>query len=267
MNQTSKSSTRDWTTVLGVLLAFGVLRCSVYDPSLLTGSESSEVGQAGTINAAGARAGDGAGEAGDSASGGASAGGAPSVGGTGASAGDGTAGSMVDEAGTGGQVSGGGGVAGGVGGAGGTAGSAGAGGSAPVLHELAVGKLVTVSTQETAHPGGHGNDGNQTSRWAASTAAMPQWWQVDLGASHPLEQLSLRFEYADRTYSYIVETSQNGAVYTQQATVNGVGAVQMVDLTGRPSARYVRITVTKAVSPKVGETPFASFWEASLLGL
>jgi hypothetical protein len=82
-----------------------------------------------------------------------------------------------------------------------------------------------------------------------------------------LDQLALRLEYSDRTYSYIVETSPNGAVYTQQATVNGTGAVQMLELTRRPTARYVRITVTKAVSPKAGETPFASIWEVSVLGL
>lgn len=152
------------------------------------------------------------------------------------------------------------------GGAGGAAGTAGA------ASELGLGKATTASTQQPANPSGAGNDGQLATRWSATTAALPQWWRVDLGASHTLTQVSVQFEFADRKYTYAVETSADDASYTTQANVvDGIGAVQAVPVPGNVSARYVRITCTSTVpgvDPSTGAArpTWASFWEVSVLG-
>lgn len=180
----------------------------------------------------------------------------------------GAAGDMGSTAGLGGKpASGGTGGTGGTIGTGGKAGNGGNGGSGGVLHELAGGKTVTASSQETGNEATHGNDGNMATRWCASGGSFPQWWKVDLGASHPLVQVSISFEHADRTYVYLVETSLNDAVYTQQIMANGTGAIQTVALPPSVTARYVRVTVTSATPVSVnGNGTWASFWEFSLQG-
>ena len=249
---------------IALLALLALPRCSVYDASLLTVAEMSPVNSGGA-NLGGSSYLD-AGEAGEAAAGTSAAGtsAAGQLGMAGAAASNGGMG--FGDGGAAGSSGSGAAGAGDSGGNAGTLGAAGSGGSPPMTHELALSRPVTVSTQEANNPGQKANDGVLTTRWAASSSAMPQWWQVDLGDVHQLSQLALRFEHSDRTYGYIVEASKNGAVYTQEATVNGIGAVQMVDLTGAAPARYVKITVTKAVSPIAGQMPYASLWDISVFG-
>ena len=191
-------------------------------------------------------------------------GGDPALPDAGQSAG-GAAGEMASAAGLGGLPASGG--NGGTGGTLATGGKAGNGGSGGVLHELAGGKTVTASSQETGNEATHGNDGSMSTRWCASGGTFPQWWKVDLGANHLLVQASISFEHADRTYVYVVETSLNDAVYTQQIMANGTGAIQTVALPPSVTARYVRVTVTSATPTSVnGNGTWASFWEFSLQG-
>jgi hypothetical protein len=110
--------------------------------------------------------------------------------------------------------------------------------------ELARGKTVTASSLQIGNEPAKGNDNDTTTRWCAVSATFPQWWRVDLGAVHRLTQVSIQFEHPERTYSYVIEASQNDALYTQEATLNGTGAVQTVDLPPNLSARYLRITIT-----------------------
>ncbi len=153
------------------------------------------------------------------------------------------------------------GTAGVAGNAGGVAGSA-----SPALQELALGKSVAASTQQVGNEASRGNDGDLSTRWCATSAAMPQWWRVDLDVTRTLTQIAVSFEHPERTYSYIIETSDNDAVYTQQRTVSGSGAAQMVTFPPGVSARYVRVTVSKAVTPANTEMGWASFFEISLMG-
>jgi hypothetical protein len=146
-------------------------------------------------------------------------------------------------------------------------------GTAGAASELAVGKPTSAFTQQPANPSASGNDGQSATRWSATTAALPQWWRVDLGASHTLTQVSVQFEFPDRKYTYTVETSADDSLYTTQAGVaDGVGAVQVVPLPSHVSARYVRITCTSTVpgvDPVSGAArpTWMSFWELSVLGL
>ncbi len=263
-------------------LASALLGCSVYDDSLRQGPGVAPVAGVGGADdgSSGASSGtDAGGRAGTSAGGDLVDAGAPGASGdsgelpiAGASNGGGAGKASGGGAGKASGGSGGGVVTGGSAGTsasgssgGGTAGAAGA------AHELAVGKPSTAYTSQPANPSGSGNDGQIITRWSATTAALPQWWRVDLGESHLLTQVSLQFENADRKYTYSVDTSQNDTAYTTQAMVDaGVGAVQVVPMPANVSARYVRITVTATV-PGVDamgnpRPTWASFWEVSVLG-
>jgi F5/8 type C domain len=273
---TEPSPVRGRALALGFSVAL-LLSCSVYDSSLTDGSQQLPASNGGTTDGL-----TDAGDAGGSASspdptdggggalvdagggavtlGGASAGGDSSLGNAGT-----TAGAAVGGASGSGGAASAGGTSSSVGG-GGTAGGA---GGAPLL-ELAKGKSVTASTQQAGNAPASGNDGDTTTRWCAIDGTFPQWWRVDLGASHALTNVAIQFEHPDRKYSYVIETSANDAVYTQQATVNGTGAVQSVDLPPAVSARYLRITVTGAVNAvdangTVHQT-WASFFELAIMG-
>ena len=117
------------------------------------------------------------------------------------------------------------------------------------------------------------NDGQSTTRWSATTAALPQWWRVDLGASHTLTKVSVQFEFPDRKYTYAVETSSDDSNYTVRANVvDGIGELQTVPIPGQVSARYVRITCTSTVpgtDPSTGASrpTWASIGEVSVLGI
>lgn len=192
-------------------------------------------------------------EAGESTGG--AAGGTSNTGGLGGVPANGGAGGGVATGGSGGNVAG---SAGNV---------AGSGGSAGAPHELAVGKKVTASDEQTGNEASKGNDNDATTRWCATDGSFPQWWRVDLGATHPLVQVSIRFEYPDRRYFYLVETSPDDTVYTQQITANGTGVTQTIALPANVSARYVRVTVTSATPLYAnGTNTWVSFWEFSLTG-
>jgi hypothetical protein len=172
-------------------------------------------------------------------------------------------------AGSGGNGAGG----GGSGAGGGTTGVGGESSAGAAGTELVVGKSTTASTQQPANPSASGNDGQSTTRWSATTAALPQWWRVDLGASHALTQVAVQFEFPDRKYTYAVETSNDDSSYSVQANVvDGIGAVQTILIPSHASARYVRITCTATVpgiDPSTGASrpTWASFWEVSVLGI
>ena len=256
-------------------LAVAMHACSVYDESLKQGD-----GLAPTAGTA---------DGGSSASSGADLGGGMGTlpsGGTGNIAGGdaidaGAPGNGGDagESSNGGSSNGGrAGAAGGSGGVVVAAGSAGVStsggnaGTAGAASELSFGKASSASTQQPANPSTSGNDGQTTTRWSATTATLPQWWRVDLGASHTLSQVSVQWEFADRKYTYAVETSADDSAYTTQANVvDGIGAVQVVPIPNHVSARYVRITCTSTVpgvDPMTGASrpTWASVWEVSVQG-
>lgn len=247
-----------------------LLGCSIYDAPLLGGNAGTSGDDSGTAGMSSA-GGSASSNAGDSSAGN-SAGGQSELPAAGDSSGGraGVGGLADDSAGAAGDVGAGAssGNSGGNGGsAGGTAqaGNSGAGGGALVVRELAKGKKSTASTEQSGNEAVKGNDGDSDTRWAASSESYPQWWRVDLGSSHQVVRVSIKFEHPERKYWYLIETSQDDAVYVQQAALSGgTGRVQMVELPSNVTARYVRITLT-AGSGAVDPT-WASFFEFAVTG-
>ena len=101
-------------------------------------------------------------------------------------------------------------------------------------------------------------------------STLPQWWRVDLGASHSLLSFSVQFEHPDRKYGYTIETSPDDKVYTLRATLIGMAAVQSSEFLPGASGRYVRITITSTtpiVDASGSHTLWASFSEFSVIGI
>lgn len=274
---------RSGLTPLAVCSVLAMLSgCAVYDSSLLSdtgsplanGGESSLGGFAdaggapgGASNGGSANAGDppafdDAGAGGDpSAQGG--AGGAATAGAS-ASAGKNSGGSAQGGSAQAGSAQAGSAQAGAA-----QAGSSGTAGASGVdsPRDLTTGKSATASTQQTGNEIEKGNDGNSSTRWCGKDDSLPQWWRVDLGASHQLSSFSVSFQIATRAYTYDIETSPDDKVYTRRLTITGTGAVQTGDFPAGVNARYVRITVTKAEPFANGATVWASFYEFSVLGI
>src|SRR5262249_28442650 len=126
---------------------------------------------------------------------------------------------------------------------------------------LSQGKPATASSFQTGNGVANGNDGNRSSRWAASGATFPQWWRVDLGASHSLTQAVTNwYTSSTRSYKYKIEVSSDDVTYT--TVVNQTARTANGDSTDNFSAtaRYVRITVTGS------SAGWASFYEFKVYG-
>ena len=114
---------------------------------------------------------------------------------------------------------------------------AGGGGGGP--SNVALGKPTLSSSNESAaFAPGLAVDGNGGTRWS-SAFSDPQWIRVDLGASHTLQRVVLRWEAAFGR-SYQIQTSSDGNTWTTiRSVTNGVGGVE--DLTVSGTGRFVRM--------------------------
>ncbi|WP_133411788.1 discoidin domain-containing protein [Agromyces badenianii] len=108
--------------------------------------------------------------------------------------------------------------------------------------DLAQGRPVTASSQETAaFPASNAVDGNATTRWS-SLRSDPQWIAVDLGAQTQLSSVRLEWEAAYGR-DYQVQVSGDGTTWTTAETVTGGnGGVDTVSL--NVVGRHLRILGT-----------------------
>jgi hypothetical protein len=110
---------------------------------------------------------------------------------------------------------------------------------------------------------GNGNDGNATTRWAASNSSLPQWWQVDLGAIRNVTNVTINWYNSNsRGYGYQIAVSSNN---TDFATVVDRSSNIVFGNTSdvfSALARYVRITVTGCTQAG----GYASFYECDVFG-
>jgi hypothetical protein len=93
------------------------------------------------------------------------------------------------------------------------------------------------------------NDGNTTTRWAATDGTVPQWWLVDLGANKTLSRVDINwYDNSTRYNQYIIETSTNGTTFTTvvNKSTNTTDGPTSDSFTA--TARYVRVTVSKTSS-------------------
>jgi beta-glucanase (GH16 family) len=124
---------------------------------------------------------------------------------------------------------------------------------------ISQGRPATASSAENAGtPASAAVDGNTGTRWS-STFSVPQWIQVDLGATATVSRVVLTWEAAYAT-AFTVQTSANGSTWTTVHTATGAtGGVQ--DLTVSGSGRYVRVNAT-AKATQYG----ISLWEFQVYG-
>jgi beta-glucanase (GH16 family) len=135
-------------------------------------------------------------------------------------------------------------------------GSGGGGGSGTPLSQ---GKTATASSTENAGtPASAAVDGNTGTRWS-SAFSDPQSLQVDLGATHTINKVTLNWEAA-YAKAFQIQTSTNGTSWTTiYSTTTGTGGVQNLTVSG--SGRYVRMNGTQRAT-QYGY----SLWEFQVYG-
>jgi len=127
----------------------------------------------------------------------------------------------------------------------------------PQLINLAVGKKVTVSSEQGGNEKSHAVDDDESTRWCASGDNFPQWLQVDLGQKYAVSGFRTLWENGNSVCKYLIEASEDGTHWTtavdmsQNDKANGSQDTQMVKTEGR----YFRIHI-RAMSEG-----WASFYE------
>ncbi len=123
---------------------------------------------------------------------------------------------------------------------------------------------VPVAASSSQLPADSPIDGDRDTRWCATNADMPQWWQVDLGTPQAVTGLDLAWEHGDGRYKFTVQAGDDGRQWTTVADLTGgdgrrrrAGPAQ-----GRSRPGIVRITVT-AAADAAGEPQWASIREAA----
>jgi hypothetical protein len=116
--------------------------------------------------------------------------------------------------------------------------------------DFASGRLASASSQQSENPAAAAVDGDEHTRWSASSRDSAQWWQVDLGETWPLKYLMIKFEREAKLYGYTIKVSADlknwTTVVTQrpsnEPTWGGPNsAMHDIDVRGR----YVRIEFTE----------------------
>ncbi len=101
---------------------------------------------------------------------------------------------------------------------------------------------ITASSSQPGNDPHRSVDGQQSTRWAASGEAVPQWVQLDLGESRKLAGVDLRFQ--NKTWiHYRVSVSQDGENWQTASESNTKELIQDQKLRFKATARYLRITV------------------------
>ena len=126
--------------------------------------------------------------------------------------------------------------------------------------DLSAKALATASSQKDAFTGpARVLDDNYATRWAIAPDAPGGWLQLDLGGVQKIARQDLRFEYAWKPYSCVLETSPDGEHWTMLAdytTKPALGSPVVID---QPvSARYLRLIFPS--TPKGHATPSLFEW-------
>lgn len=129
---------------------------------------------------------------------------------------------------------------------------------------IALNKSTTSSSEEGANPATKINDNSLSTRWAAINGNMPQWVTIDLEGMYDISAFQYFFEFPDRAFYYIIETSSDNTSWTTitDKTKNGTLGNQ-INIVTALKQRYVRITVTNTENP--GNT-WASMFEFRVFG-
>ena len=128
-------------------------------------------------------------------------------------------------------------------------------------NNMALGKPASASSEESEHPAQDGNDGKMETRWCASSGAVPQWWQVDLGAAVTITNTQIIWEHSAH-YQYRIEVSSDQTHWTVVAdsTADAIPAQASSD-DYSAKGRYVRIVISG-----LDTGTRASFFELQVFG-
>jgi hypothetical protein len=135
--------------------------------------------------------------------------------------------------------------------------------SATTHANIAKGKTASASSSASSYPASYGNDSNTTTRWSASSSAVPQWFKVDLGSSRTLSGSEVRWQNSGVVYKYKIQTSTDNAYWTTRVDKsNNTNTDQVQTQSFSATARYVRIYITAVPSGS-----WASLFEFGVFGL
>ncbi|MBS6521272.1 MAG: NPCBM/NEW2 domain-containing protein [Clostridiales bacterium] len=118
----------------------------------------------------------------------------------------------------------------------------------PTLENIAAGKQVKASSEQTGNAIGNIVDDDEATRWCASGGGFPQWVEVDLGQATALAGFQMLWENSAAAYQYTIEVSNDGIHWntvldkTDNTTANTSQETQMVKTAGR----FVRLNITGA---------------------
>ena len=130
---------------------------------------------------------------------------------------------------------------------------------------LSLNQPVTASSYQAGNYPTNGNDGDLTTRWAASDATYPQWWQVDLGNVYRIDQAVTDWftnSSTPRSYQYQILTSTDGVNFNLLVNNTNNAALGIITNNFSALARYIQIYVTGS-SYSAG---YASFYECQIFG-
>ncbi len=135
----------------------------------------------------------------------------------------------------------------------------------PVPQQIAVnvarGKVASALTEESdkGNFAARAFDGNESTRWCASSPTFPQSLQVDLGESRPIHGIDLRWE-SGQIYFYQLHGSIDGNDWMLLADrSNADQPIHHEDVTA--NVRYVKLTVTGS-----NQGGWASLYELRIIG-
>ncbi|MER7502193.1 CARDB domain-containing protein [Nonomuraea pusilla] len=129
--------------------------------------------------------------------------------------------------------------------------------------DLAAGKPATASSHTDVYTAARVTDGDQATYWESVNNALPQWVQVDLGATAAVTRLVLRLPsgWPSRTQTLTVLGSTDGAAFgtlAPSATYTFAPSAT-VTLTGA-TARYVRVQITANSGWPAGQLSEFEVW-------
>ena len=126
-------------------------------------------------------------------------------------------------------------------------------GSSNAPTNLALGKTMSDSGHSQNYVASNANDGDPNTYWESTDNALPQWLQVDLGASVAVDQVVLKLppstSWAGRTQTLAVQGSTDGSSFSNLAASAGysfdpaTGNTVTINFS-QATTRYVRLNIT-----------------------
>ncbi|MFD4526153.1 discoidin domain-containing protein [Streptomyces sp. NPDC058470] len=125
---------------------------------------------------------------------------------------------------------------------------------------LAAGKQFTASSSTQTYIAANAGDGNRASYWESSNNALPQWVQVDLGASVRVDRVTLRLptNWGARTQTLKLQGSTTGSDFSdltasQALAFNATNDQSQTLSFNATTTRYVRVLVTANTGQPAGQ--------------